>query len=667
MARERLQGLGRQVGELVEAGKTAPRAPSGFEARIAGFFDSLAATPVGVRAFICVFAIVGALVLVETLPAPVDHYAWRDIFYSAIVVSALLCGVAWGAAAAALFLLFGHLGLAAALLSRPVPPVVHPSAYFDFLFDSAAYIALARLPFLLIRARRSSEALLRAEAEELRHFVEQAPAAMAMFDRDILYLATSARWRGIFELGRDIVGKSVFDVAPGVPEEWREAFRRALDGENVRGEDDLYVPVDGRRHWLRWEAQPWRLGSRRIGGVVIFVENVTERVRIQRNLRENEARLNAIFETAMDAIVTFGREGAIRSANPAAREIFGYGADELIGLGVDDLAPETLAVRQDSLPADSGRDGSASFVGLRRVVRGRRKDGGIFPLELTVSEAGAEDDPLFVGVMRDLSPIEAERRRVNLMRAELAHVSRLNDMGEMVAALAHEVAQPLAAIRNFSAAYRRAWATAGKPPETELIGKIEEQARRASEILTRLRGFIEKRPPERRMVVLDDLIADALKLVPLRSHARIVRAGVPAGLAGARVLADPIEIEQVLVNLLRNADDAVIDCEAPEIVVETSAAGPARVRVAIADNGVGVSADAAAKLFSPFFTTKRHGMGVGLSISKGVIDRHGGTIAYRANVPRGSIFELELPLAPEAREAEETVQEMSRAEVNSGS
>ena len=634
----------------------APRAVSTFEARVLSFFDSIAATPRVARASVSILVVLVSIALVVALPASVAHYAWRDIaFYSAVVLSALLCGVTGGVVAAAVFLLFGHFGAAAELLTRPVLPVVHPSAYFDFLFDSAAYIALARLPFLLVRARRAGETLLRAEAEQLRYFVEQTPAAMAMFDSDFRYLATSARWREIFELGRDILGKSHFDVAPGAPDEWREIFHRALAGGNVRAEQDRYVRVDGRHRWLRWEAQPWRLGDRRIGGAVIFVEDVTERVNIRQNLQKNEKRLKAIFETAMDAILTFGRDGTIRSANPAAREIFGYGGEELIGRGVETLAQEFMAARHDSRLAELGGDGWARIVGQRRVVRGRRRDGETFPLELTLSEAGLDADQLFVCIMRDLSPIEAERRRVNLLRAELAHVSRLNDMGEMVAGLAHEVAQPIASIRNFAAAWRRALATAGKPPDANLVGKIEEQARRASEILTRLRGFIEKRPPERRAVELAALIDDALKLVVLRSPAKIVRAPVPAGLAAARVHADPIEIEQVLVNLLRNADDAVIGCEAANIVVEIGAAGPERVRIAIADNGVGVPADVAAELFSPFFTTKHDGMGVGLSISKSVIESHGGTIAYRPNAPRGSIFEIELPLCARDGGADDAV------------
>jgi two-component system, LuxR family, sensor kinase FixL len=283
------------------------------------------------------------------------------------------------------------------------------------------------------------------------------------------------------------------------------------------------------------------------------------------------------------------------------------------------------------------------------VLSGRRKNGEEFPLEIAVSDATHDNDVLFVGMMRDLSPIEEERRRVNALRDELARVSRLNDMAGMVAGLAHEVGQPVAAILNFAATYRRAMAAPGKAPEAGLIAKIEEQARRAAEILRRLRGFIEKRPPERRSVPIRDLIDDALKLTTFRSKPRLVRTPAPPEIRKARVWADPIQIEQVLVNLLRNADDALLDTDTPELIIETSLAGSGRLRLSVADNGAGVDREAVGELFDLFFTTKPFGMGVGLSISKEIVEGHAGVINYRPNAPSGSIFEIELPIHSENR------------------
>jgi two-component system sensor kinase FixL len=418
----------------------------------------------------------------------------------------------------------------------------------------------------------------------------------------------------------------------------------------VRCEQAHVVRANGREEWVSWEVKPWRLSGGQIGGVVIVSEDITERVRMQQALQDKERRLTAIFDSATEAIVTSDRHGVIVSVNPAARDLFGYALGELLGKKINKLMPERHAARHDSYIDAYLRGDANQIIGRRRMVEGRRQDGEIFPLELTVSEAGSDDERLFVGIMRDLRPIEAERRRVSLLREELAHHSRVNDMGEMVAGLAHEVGQPIAAILNFAAAYRRALVTTGKLPETDLVAKIEEQARRAAEIIKRLRGFIEKRRPERRAVAVESLVDDALNLVHLRSRPRIVRTPPDPEVSGVRVFVDSIQIEQVLINLLRNADDALIDSGAPEITIEISPSDSGRVMVSVADNGVGVDREATAELFDPFFTTKHRGMGVGLSISKSIVESHGGAIFYRPNAPAGSIFEFELPLyAPKAR------------------
>jgi C4-dicarboxylate-specific signal transduction histidine kinase len=244
--------------------------------------------------------------------------------------------------------------------------------------------------------------------------------------------------------------------------------------------------------------------------------------------------------------------------------------------------------------------------------------------------------------MRDLSPIVEEKRRVNLLRDELIHVSRLNDMGEVVADLAHEVGQPIAAILNFSAAHRRALAAAGTGAECDMIGRIEAQARRAGEILKRLRGFIEKRPAMREKANLGELIDEALRLSPPRSRARIIFA--TALERSPDVFADRIQIEQVIVNLLHNADEALRDAESPKIRIAITQPDPDHVSVSVADNGPGVEPEAWEKLFQAFYSTKRFGMGVGLSICKSIVEDHGGEICFRANAPHGAIFELTLPV-----------------------
>ncbi|MGO9941271.1 MAG: PAS domain S-box protein [Rhodoblastus sp.] len=606
------------------------------------FFAALAVLPLRWRIVAAVLAIAVGFALryalIDVFGAPAIYFT----FFPAVLVAALLFGTYAGLAATA---------VAVVLVSAPLGATGVASlgngqnlvVVGIFLLNCAALIFLARLLHSLAKARRESEELIRLNAEQLGHFVEQAPAAMAMFDRDMFYLAASARWRADFGLSRDIVGKSHYDVFPDLGEELRKKFRRALAGESLSCQADRYVGGDGSERWLRWEISPWRLPHDRIGGVVIFSEDITERLLIEEQMRENEHRRDAIVDAAMEAIVAIDSKGIIQSANPATREMFGYEKSELLDRNVRMLMPNHYRAEHDRYIADYLDGGKKKVIGQRRKLEGRRKDGSILPLELTVCETTFKQEIMFVGFLRDLSPIEEEKRRVTALRDDLVHVSRLNDMGEVVASLAHEVGQPVSAILNFAAAHRRAKALSGEAPEPDLIAKIEAQARRAAEILKRLRGFIEKRPPERRLAGIRELIEDAISLTVLRSRAHIVY--LPAANDGEiRVCADRVQIGQVLVNLLRNADDALADTAEPEIRVETYCDASGMVHIAIADNGGGVDEEALGQIFSPFFSTKKYGMGVGLSISKSIVESHGGVISYRANEPYGSIFEFTLPV-----------------------
>jgi two-component system, LuxR family, sensor kinase FixL len=608
------------------------------------FFAAVAVLPLRGRISAVVFAMVVGFALRYAL---IDVFGERAIyftFYPAVLIAALLFGAYAGCAAAAVAIVLAYAN--APFGAAGVASLGTGQNYLIlgiFLFNCAALIFLATLLQCLARSRRESEKLVRLSSEQFGHFVEQAPAAMAMLDRDMRYLATSARWRDFHGLARDLADKSHYVPETEIKQEWREVHQRALAGESVSCDQDRFVRPDGSVRWMRWEVRPWRFAHDGIGGVIIFSEDITERLLVGEAMREKERRLNAIVDAAMEAIVSIDGKGLIQSANPAAQEMFGYDRAELLGCNVKMLMPNHYRAEHDRYLANYLAGGKKHVIGLRRKVEGRRKDGSIFPLELTVGETTFNQDIMFVGFLRDLSPIEEEKRRVNALRDDLVHVSRLNDMGEVVTGLAHEVGQPIAAILNFAAAHRRAMALTGEPPEPDLVAKIEAQARRAAEILRRLRGFIEKRPPERRVAKIHELIDDAVSLALLRSRAQIIY--LPPGDGGdIRVCVDRIQIGQVLVNLLRNADDALLDAPDPEILVETFRNSLGMVRVAVADNGAGIEGEARGQLFAPFFSTKKYGMGVGLSISKSIVESHGGDISYRANAPRGSIFEFTLPI-----------------------
>lgn len=614
---------------------------------ISSSLEALAALPPPVKlTLLWPFALLCSAIFVS-IPDSVPLSDRYQLFYPVIVGAVLLYDARVGALTTALAL--GVIHLTAMGRHAPPPGLAHVLTALDFVLDAMAYAALASLPRLLDRARAASAVTAQEKARQFQQFVEQAPVPMAIFDRDMCYLAASERWIKSQKIAPGHIGRTHYVDYPDFPEHWKEIHRRGLAGEAASQECELYIAADGQKRWVRWEVQPWRINRDEVGGILIFAEDITEYLLTQRALADNERRLAAVVDHAMDAIISADGDGRIVSANPAACELFGYRRDEMIGRTTQVLVPEPTVERDidgavariEHVPPRS----AAAILGKRRIVSGLRRSGESFPLELTVTEAPLANGPLRVGIMRDLSPIQAERRRVATLRDELAHLSRLTDMGAMVAGLAHEVGQPVAAILNFAAAYRRALAATGVPPAGDLVGKIEAQARRGAEILKRLRGFIDKKPPERRPVAVDALIDDALQLAPLRSAARIIRPDSAQAARELMLYVDPIQIEQILVNLLRNADDALRNAENPEIVISACAPSDDEVRLSIADNGEGVSRQAAPRLFEPFFTTKHHGMGVGLSISRGIAESHEGALHYRPNAPRGAIFDLDLPRA----------------------
>ena len=443
----------------------------------------------------------------------------------------------------------------------------------------SVYIALARLPPYLARMLRASDELARINAEQFGHFIEQAPAAMAMFDREMRYIAVSARWREDFasrsRCRRQVALRGLPRDAGGMegnPSPRAGRRERAMRTGPVRRGRTASGNGCAGRFAPGWSG---RIAS---AACVIFAEDITDRMRIQEALQENERRLSAMFGAAMDAIVTTDRSGLILSANPAAQRdvrLRRRGTDRAQCRHADARKLRPATTIPTSRPMST--TGVRKIIGQRRTVEGLRKNGEVFPLELTVSEARVADGSVFVGVMRDLSPIEAERRRVNALRDELAHVSRLNDMGEMVAGLAHEVAQPVAAISEFfgrlSPRLGDDGQGAGSRPDRQDRGSGAPR-RRNPQAPARLhrkaparapRG--RNREPDRRRAQTADLALAAPAAAPDWPDSE---------LAGARICVDPIQIEQVLVNLLRNADDALIDTAAPEIVIETSLAAPGR-------------------------------------------------------------------------------------------
>jgi two-component system, LuxR family, sensor kinase FixL len=368
-------------------------------------------------------------------------------------------------------------------------------------------------------------------------------------------------------------------------------------------------------------------------------------------LREREARLRSILETAPDAILVIDERGLIESFSPAAERLFGYGPDEVVGKNVSILMPSPYHERHDGYIRNYLDTGERKIIGIGRIVVGQRKDGSAFPIELSVGEAMIGGRRHFTGFIRDLSERQLTENRLHELQLELLHVSRLSDVGQMASTLAHELNQPLAAVVNYVQATRRmlqAEAVAVSPKITEVMDKAVVQAARAGEIIRHLRGFIQRGEAERQIEELNNVVEEATALALVGAKESSINVRWVLGAEPMPVLIDKVQIQQVVFNIIRNSVEAMAEHPLPrDLVVTTSVVGGDTAQIAISDTGPGLAQKVQAQLFQPFVTTKERGMGLGLSICKTIIDSHAGRLWASPNSKRGAVFYIALPIARE--------------------
>lgn len=371
-----------------------------------------------------------------------------------------------------------------------------------------------------------------------------------------------------------------------------------------------------------------------------FIDAAEER------LDEREAMISSILDTALDATVLIEKDGTILSFNTAAVRQFGYTEAEAVGHNVRMLMPEPYQHEHDGYMHRYLTTGEKRIIGVDRVVFGRRKDGATFPMKLAVGEIKSGDRIYFVGFVRDLSEREESAARLQEIQGELARLSRLNEVGEMASTLAHELNQPLSAIANYAQGCIRLLRDMDDSLSVRMRDALEEttrQALRAGQIIRHLREFVTRGETEKAGESIRGLIEEAGALALVGARERGVRTVFDFAAGVDVVFVDRVQIQQVLINLMRNAMEAMRDSLTREMTVRVSPAESGLVAVEVADTGPGISSEIAAQLFQPFVTTKPGGMGVGLSISKRIVVAHGGTLTVGSNAHGGATFRFTLP------------------------
>lgn len=382
-------------------------------------------------------------------------------------------------------------------------------------------------------------------------------------------------------------------------------------------------------------------------GFAKYVSDITDQRASELALRSSEGHLRSILSTVPDAMIVIDEKGKILSFSAAAEQMFGYREEEIKGTNVSCLMPSPDRVHHDAYLARYLATGERRIIGIGRVVQAQRRDGTVFPMELSVGEPFGEGRKLFTGFIRDLTERRKAEERFEEMQAELIHVSRVSAMGTMASTLAHELNQPITAVVNYVEAVRDLLAEPAPddlPMIREALKDAAKESLRAGHIVRRLRDFVARGESDKTVENLPALISEAAVLGLMGAQEKGVRAAYDLDMAATPVLVDRVQIQQVLINLIRNAIEAMATSSRKVLTVTSRGDGRDLVRVTVSDTGAGVDPAIAEQLFTAFVSTKNEGMGLGLSICRTIVEANGGRIWLEAKAV-GSDFHFTLPRA----------------------
>jgi two-component system sensor kinase FixL len=378
------------------------------------------------------------------------------------------------------------------------------------------------------------------------------------------------------------------------------------------------------------------------------IRDITDQRAAEAAIIRREHHLRSIMATVPDAMITMDERGTVSSFSAAAEHLFGFSESEVLGRNVNMLMPTADRTAHDDHLSTYLKTGERHIIGSIRSVTAMRRSGESFPIELAVGEVSIAGERIFTGFIRDVTARRESEQRLQELQSELVHVSRVSAMGTMASTLAHEINQPLTAIANYLETAREMIGDTADAQLGEIAEAIElaaAQSLRAGHIVRRLRAFVDGGETSLELEPLDALVREATSLGLLGAHEAGVLVKTDIAPNSGQVRVDRIQIQQVIVNLIRNAIHAMESTTRKELTITTLVDEPGWITISVRDTGGGIEPGVRAKLFEAFATTKEDGMGLGLSICRTIVEAHGGRIWADGGDGDGTTFNFCIPLA----------------------
>jgi len=485
------------------------------------------------------------------------------------------------------------------------------------------------------------------------------PNCVMIVDRNLQAINCSAVGLKIFGVN------SLADLPEGAPAacvvpDHRPLFEKTMDRafeDSTIDPFDVHLQLpDGRLIFAECNIAALACPKGNIDAVMVSFQDVTALRNTEGKLDRANSILRSILTTIPDAMVVIDEAGLVSSFSATAEKMFGYEQEEIIGQNVKVLMPEPYRAAHDGYIERYIRTDEKRIIGIGRTVVGCRKDGTTFPLQLEVGEAKIGEERYFTGFIIDLTEKKQTEAELQSLQADLAHASRLSAVGTLASSLAHEINQPLTAIANYLSAARDMMDSDLAENQEffrEALQESVSESLRAGTIVRRLREFVSRGEINRRVLSIAQVVEDATVLGMIGAQERGVQFSINIAPDTDHVFVDRVQIQQVMVNLMRNGIEAMADSAEKKLHIGVTSIDDERLEIAVSDSGTGIDQELGERIFDPFASTKGDGMGLGLSICRTIIESHGGTIRVEPNPEGGTIFRITLEKAEQEQNDEQ--------------